>query len=953
MESWDELVASTNGVASAEARSRAASAAGSAWEVQVPSASPRQRGVGATTPVALLPLSPSSARAPTPREGEGEGEAQEPVRNVARPAPRTRLAPTATASDAAPARLCEPAGAAPQAALADALVSRNVALSSWLEGRVREGARHGCAPLTASAATSGPMAALAAGAQHASELLDAAIAEAGVEQRRCVAAVAALVQAGAPGAAIAAAAASPLDGLVSRARDAAQRALTASLGTLSYDGGGGELQAQREQLVALEGKLREAEAKLALLAQAAAGGTPDAAPGSPGYRMPSQEEGKGEAGGDDAAAALWLDHLALAAAPTPAPPPVPPQVPTAVPTQPPTPRLSPDARARRLSALAQRRAELLDAVQRSEEAAAAREGRQQAQEDAAVAAAALVSPAAQQALRVASASPSSAAGAAFSDGVLRPRARSPSSQHAGAPHSGGGTLSPLPPSGSPVPRVAWVQPAAAASKRKAVRFVPSTSPVGGAPSAPSAFPFPGPAIQPLAASVLASMHAPSAPPGARRAAWPSVEDEELLRAAQADRAAADDWIAAAGADGVSIAPPSSDAELSSRAHAAGGQLTVLDVSGAVGVSPAAVCAAAASNPALSCVRCVGIGGAFSPSQLNSLVSSLWAVQCLELDVHASPAELPTLLPLLARRGVRLGTLTVSGGALRIDAVQGLVQALSTNAATDALALPGAFLHSDALTALLAALPPCIGALDLSRSALGVEACRAFAAHLSLPRGETLTRLTLSENALGDEGASTLAQGLARSQSLLSLSLADCAVGPSGAAALAAALARQGCALTALDVGGNRVGDQGCAALCDCLRFAPTLQQLSLQRTALGPAAARALAAAMRHTHALTELDLAGNALGDLGARLVAAALGAGYACALQVLDLSANDVGDVGALELTEALAMRASSATSSPSVLRLLRLLGNPRLAIQARMELLRCAPAGVRVALEADALG
>jgi Ran GTPase-activating protein (RanGAP) involved in mRNA processing and transport len=80
----------------------------------------------------------------------------------------------------------------------------------------------------------------------------------------------------------------------------------------------------------------------------------------------------------------------------------------------------------------------------------------------------------------------------------------------------------------------------------------------------------------------------------------------------------------------------------------------------------------------------------------------------------------------------------------------------------------------------------------------------------------LTRLDLSWNSLGLEGAAGLGIALATNESLRTLRLSHCAIKPNGAICVAEGM-RTNCHLTALDLSWNPIGDAGLAALMAALQ----------------------------------------------------------------------------------------------------------------------------------------
>jgi uncharacterized protein (TIGR02996 family) len=101
-------------------------------------------------------------------------------------------------------------------------------------------------------------------------------------------------------------------------------------------------------------------------------------------------------------------------------------------------------------------------------------------------------------------------------------------------------------------------------------------------------------------------------------------------------------------------------------------------------------------------------------------------------------------------------------------------------------------------------------------------------------------------------------------------------------------------LTTLDLGGNKIGDEGAVALASSPHLAK-LTSLDLNMNEIGDEGAVALASS-RHLANLTTLGLYGNRIGAEGAKALA---GSSHLANLATLDLRGNDIGDEG----TEALA--------------------------------------------------
>ena len=149
--------------------------------------------------------------------------------------------------------------------------------------------------------------------------------------------------------------------------------------------------------------------------------------------------------------------------------------------------------------------------------------------------------------------------------------------------------------------------------------------------------------------------------------------------------------------------------------------------------------------------------------------------------------------------------------------------------------------------------------------IGERGARALAAALAAPRrcvrghsAVPLLALNCGGNAIGDRGVQALAAALCSPAARLhTLRLAGCDTSDAGAAALGAALAR-GCPLTALGLDKNAVGDEGAAKLADGLASPRCrLKLLSLRANAIGSLGAISLAEAAlaREQASLHLLDL--------------------------------------------------------------------------------------------------
>ncbi|KAM6148701.1 NACHT, LRR and PYD domains-containing protein 3 isoform 2-T2 [Erethizon dorsatum] len=225
-------------------------------------------------------------------------------------------------------------------------------------------------------------------------------------------------------------------------------------------------------------------------------------------------------------------------------------------------------------------------------------------------------------------------------------------------------------------------------------------------------------------------------------------------------------------------------------------------------------------------------------------------------------------------------------------------------------------------------PPAAEAHRLGRCGLSHQCCSDLSSVLSNSR--KLVELDLSDNPLGDFGASLLCQGLAHPCCPLGkLWLVSCCLTSVCCEDLASVLSAN-CSLTRLYIGENALGDVGVGALCDKVRWPEShLQKLGLVNSGLTSMGCSALASVLRTTQSLTHLYLRGNALGNAGLKLLCEGLLhpssklrmleldncslTSHSCwdlatvltsnrSLWKLSLSNNDLGDLGVMMLCEVL---------------------------------------------------
>ncbi|WP_077801165.1 gala protein [Streptomyces sp. JHA26] len=191
-----------------------------------------------------------------------------------------------------------------------------------------------------------------------------------------------------------------------------------------------------------------------------------------------------------------------------------------------------------------------------------------------------------------------------------------------------------------------------------------------------------------------------------------------------------------------------------------------------------------------------------------------------------------------------------------------------------------------------------GRVDLCKQGLGAAgAARLVPVAAASPPAR---HILLGTNAIGDEGASTVARALGDDHGLRTLYLGCNRIGPEGVAALADALSADA-TVRALWLKRNPVGDDGALALAAMLRRNTTVRTLDLVNTGLTTTGLRALLDALTgRPRPVERLFLGGNGLTADAAGLLAALI---RDAGVRELYLPANHLGDEGAAVLAAAAA--------------------------------------------------
>lgn len=169
------------------------------------------------------------------------------------------------------------------------------------------------------------------------------------------------------------------------------------------------------------------------------------------------------------------------------------------------------------------------------------------------------------------------------------------------------------------------------------------------------------------------------------------------------------------------------------------------------------------------------------------------------------------------------------------------------------------LSAKGLAALLAS--PSLTQLTLRRMKLRAEDVKLLLPHNNIQSSQ-LRSLDLTENKLGDNGATDLVQTLMQGSynaSLRELDLSHNQITSEGCIAVCRALVQTNVGLESLTLARNPVGDQGAAlGLAPLLAIHPNLQTLVVHRTELTDAGCKPLMESLRRNSSLVHLDVSLN-----------------------------------------------------------------------------------------------
>ena len=268
------------------------------------------------------------------------------------------------------------------------------------------------------------------------------------------------------------------------------------------------------------------------------------------------------------------------------------------------------------------------------------------------------------------------------------------------------------------------------------------------------------------------------------------------------------------------------------------------------------------------------------------------------------------------QGQGLRELDVTECMLLPSGAEALADALESDGCRlQTLVMEGNSVGAEGCEALCASLKGNVGlrVWNLARNNLKVEGAEHLAGLLRSPKCAPLTTLDLSFNALGDVGAAEVARALEGNPTVENLTMQRNAIGPKGAKALAGWVASATGRCAKLDLKHNSIKGADATELLAAVGVSKTLEELDLGENQLGDLGVVELAEALQAntTCPLKRLDLGKNGITDAGAQILAAALLTN--AVLTVLSLKGNSVSEAGAQALAEVL--RANSSLTSLDV--------------------------------------
>ena len=331
------------------------------------------------------------------------------------------------------------------------------------------------------------------------------------------------------------------------------------------------------------------------------------------------------------------------------------------------------------------------------------------------------------------------------------------------------------------------------------------------------------------------------------------------------------------------------------------RVTVLDVTSCRGVSPKCLLAVAAAHPELERLWASG-SQKWKPEEVHALVQGCPSLVEVEVDLRCT-AVTPLLLQMVTDNDtIRVRALTCRGLIRDPGVAVNLANALQGNNTLTAIELKGR-IHADGLAYVLHAVAdhPRLASVTLESVGMGPWEAGFFANKLAAAPPHVMA-LNLRGNRLGEEGVANLADmWLMRDARLVALDVSRTGMGCAACVALTNALAHAGSVLRTLCLAGNSLGSSDSQqALGTLLLRSTCLDTLDCSFCSFMADNMNAVYRALSSDGCnLRQLQLRGNRLGNDGAMGMAAVLRSNTS--LRHIDMGDCGITSDGAVELATA----------------------------------------------------
>eukprot|EP01104_Vermistella_antarctica_P002503 TRINITY_DN12740_c0_g1_i1.p1 TRINITY_DN12740_c0_g1~~TRINITY_DN12740_c0_g1_i1.p1 ORF type:complete len:898 (+),score=381.01 TRINITY_DN12740_c0_g1_i1:140-2833(+) len=213
---------------------------------------------------------------------------------------------------------------------------------------------------------------------------------------------------------------------------------------------------------------------------------------------------------------------------------------------------------------------------------------------------------------------------------------------------------------------------------------------------------------------------------------------------------------------------------------------------------------------------------------------------------------------------RLPSLYVDNKPLHLEDAVAIARTLPAHDETTVLSVKNASLSEESVKTLADVLEKLqIKELDFSGNNIGASGASAIAK--GLENNNSLTELRLHHNCIDDDGASDLAQNFSTHTALRVVDLSDNQIGDNGVLSLVTSLSNGECQVQKVQLSNNMVGDAGATHIGDLLKANQNITSVCLDGNQIGDSGAAALAEALQDNETVTEVDLSNNQIGAGGA----------------------------------------------------------------------------------------